>query len=1014
MNMKTINWWRRPGLQPARAFTLLAALLLHHFNLAALTPVNGQDGLTIAQPTLEITSPVEGDSFLAPATIEITAVGIKPTPGGITHVDFYANDKKIGESSLAFIQAPPAFEPIKHTFAWEKVLEGDYRLSARSEVISPEGKIVERVVSRDVLISVRDEKPTPTTVKITAPRSGASFKEGETITIEVFSFTTDVEFFADGNKIGESNIRFIQAPDPNQPINHSFDWLDAKPGVHILTARALGTRAMSAPVRISVEPRPAPRIVITTPRDGQIFKAGESMPVEATAVTPELGGITRVEFYANDKKIGESTIDFIQAPPPYEPIHHAMVWEKLETGTYLITARTPKGDVVSAPVKVAVVDDWSTAAAIKITSPQDYDAFKVGEPIRIEAVAVIASAGGITDVDFYADGEKIGESSIVFVRAPEPNEPVHHSFVWEKAPQGWHVLTVRARNLRVESAPAKILVGEDSTARASIKITTPENGDAFKLGQSINIEAVAVIASVGGITDVDFYADGEKIGESSIRFIRAPEPNEPVYHSFVWEKAPQGTHVLTVLARNLRVGSEPVKILVGEANAPQATLTFSSPVEGQTFRAASDIPLVLSAVDPNGSIRFVEFFANGKLIGESRIMTKDADVPGRPREHTFVWENVALGRYELTGVAKDAAGNQVVSKPVHIAVIDGAVDQAVATRYLPESVRPGVRFGVKIAVNPKPGTGGYAVEERPPFWLNPVARYAPGTPLWSIIEVSDGGSYDAFTGLITYQFKDDQSRVLTYLVEPNDGSFEVAEFSGTCAAGGAVTPIGGDQKVARAVDPSPDAVAVRYLPATVQPGTQFGVKIAITPRPGTAVYTLEERPPFWLNPLAKYAAGTPLWSIVEVSAGGRYDSMTGLITFGPFADDAPQVVSYVVAPNDAAFDVAVFAGSYTTGDMAYRIEGDQRIVGTKGDGTAKGPVVRVKLVNARVTPQGAVDVSLECDTAMPPSQFTLEVSSDLKNWQPVGEFSGVTGAGLATDSAAGGVTARFYRAVQKP
>ena len=88
-------------------------------------------------------------------------------------------------------------------------------------------------------------------VSITSPSNGASFDEGETITIQVYAVDIDgsvalVEFFDGVNKLGE---------DSNAP--YSFDWTGASLGSHSLKARATDNdnkTTTSASINISVNP----------------------------------------------------------------------------------------------------------------------------------------------------------------------------------------------------------------------------------------------------------------------------------------------------------------------------------------------------------------------------------------------------------------------------------------------------------------------------------------------------------------------------------------------------------------------------------------------------------------------------------------------------------------------------------------------------------------------------------------------------------------------------------------
>lgn len=99
-----------------------------------------------------------------------------------------------------------------------------------------------------------------------------------------------------------------------------------------------------------------------------------------------------------------------------------------------------------------------------------------------------------------------------------------------------------------------------------------------------------------------------------------------------------------------------------------AALTMRKPVQGAAFTAPASVLIEVVAVDPDGDIRLVEFFANGQFIGKSEHLTRDAVIPGAPREHILEWNNVAAGSYSLVAKANSTAGLRVESAPVSITV----------------------------------------------------------------------------------------------------------------------------------------------------------------------------------------------------------------------------------------------------------------------------------------------------------------------------------------------------------
>jgi len=114
-------------------------------------------------------------------------------------------------------------------------------------------------------------------VVLLKPQNGATFPASSDIEIDVGAQDPDgwvhgMEFFANGLKIGEQAVEFIQAPPPGQEQMFSLIWTHVTTGRYILTAKATddqGASSLSAPITIAVgdvEPLvPLVSIVATDP-----------------------------------------------------------------------------------------------------------------------------------------------------------------------------------------------------------------------------------------------------------------------------------------------------------------------------------------------------------------------------------------------------------------------------------------------------------------------------------------------------------------------------------------------------------------------------------------------------------------------------------------------------------------------------------------------------------------------------------------------------------------------------
>jgi len=217
-------------------------------------------------------------------------------------------------------------------------------------------------------VFIRDDGITTASLTITKPSAGAAFAMGETILIEAIAIDLNgyiswLEFWDGERKIGDSIIEFFRAPDPGTPIEHSLAWQNASAGPHVLTVRALradGTVLKSAPVRITVgsEANQPPKVAITQPTSGTQLPTDTPVPINAAALDTD-GFVRRVEFFADDRKIGESNIEFIPLGTG-QPQMFAFVWRFLTPGSHVLTARATdnQGGVAS-----------SSTVEIRVTMP---------------------------------------------------------------------------------------------------------------------------------------------------------------------------------------------------------------------------------------------------------------------------------------------------------------------------------------------------------------------------------------------------------------------------------------------------------------------------------------------------------------------------------------------------------------------------------------------------------------------------------------------------------------------
>jgi hypothetical protein len=97
------------------------------------------------------------------------------------------------------------------------------------------------------------------------------------------------------------------------------------------------------------------------------------------------------------------------------------------------------------------------------------------------------------------------------------------------------------------------------------------------------------------------------------------------------------------------------------------TVTLTGPAEAATYTAPATIPFAANAADSDGTVKRVDFYANGTLVGS------DATSP-----YQFAWTATIAGNYTLTAVAVDNLDLSTTSAPVHVTVTQPAARTNVA------------------------------------------------------------------------------------------------------------------------------------------------------------------------------------------------------------------------------------------------------------------------------------------------------------------------------------------------
>lgn len=298
----------------------------------SIPSLTGTLGVANAAPTVSITSPANGTSFITGAVVPIAATAAD-ADGTVSSVEFFVDGVSVGVDATS-----------PYTANYTSTA-GTHSLTARATDNSG-------AQTTSAAISIVVANNPPPTVSITSPANGASFITGTVVSIAANASdngsVASVEFFVDGVSQGVDNT---------SPYTANYT---ATAGNHNLTARAtdnLGAQSTSAVVAITVANNPPPTVAITAPANGSSFITGSVLNITANAF--DNGSVASVEFFVDGVSIGISTV------APYSASYTSVL------GVHSLTARATDNlgaQTTSAAVSINIV---STILPYKVSTISD-------------------------------------------------------------------------------------------------------------------------------------------------------------------------------------------------------------------------------------------------------------------------------------------------------------------------------------------------------------------------------------------------------------------------------------------------------------------------------------------------------------------------------------------------------------------------------------------------------------------------------------------------------------------
>jgi len=565
------------------------------------TTTSAARSITVANnqaPTVSLTSPANGATFTAPATVAISATA-GDTDGTIARVDFFAGSTLVGTATAS-----------PYNVTWNNVPAGTYSLTA---VARDDSGVTTTSAART--ITVNGPANQPPAASLTAPANGATFTAPASITVSASASDADgtiskVDFFAGTTPIGT---------DTTSP--YSITWNNVAAGSYSLTAVAtdnVGATAASAPRTITVTstapPAPWTAADIGTPsQPGSTEYANGTYTVRSTG---EVGGTADQFRFVYQPVTGDIDIRARVAS-----IEAVQAWSK--AGVMVRETLAPNAVMgmmfLSASSGSAFHQRLSTGAGrVSTTGTAVAAPYWVRLERRGTTLTASQSADGTT---WSAIGTMTVSASTIYV--------------------GLAVASADLNQLATGVLDNVLVNAPTPNQAPTVSLTAPADGATFTAPASITVSATAGDAD-GTVSKVDFFAGTTLIGTDT---------TSP--YSITWNNVAAGSYSVTAVATDnggatTTSAARTVAVNGPPNQAPSVALT--APANGAAFNAPASITVSATASDTDGTIARVDFFAGTTLIGT------DTTSP-----YSITWNNVPAGSYSLTAAATDNGGATTTS-----------------------------------------------------------------------------------------------------------------------------------------------------------------------------------------------------------------------------------------------------------------------------------------------------------------------------------------------------------------
>jgi hypothetical protein len=291
---------------------------------------------TNSAPIVSISGPANNTSFVAPATIAITA-NASDNDGTISKVEFFNGATSLGEDATS-----------PYSFSWANVAAGTYQISAKA---TDNGGSV--TTSASVIVIVTQ----PATCSNPTGLSAASITT-TSATLNWAAQPGAVGYLVWWRVVGTAWTNNVTVTTNSTGVSGLTAGTDYEFTVRTNCSTLSSEFATPYGAFKTATPNTAPSVSISSPTNGQNFVTPASLTIVANATDAD-GSVSKVEFFNGVTKIGEDLTS------PY-----SLTYTINAAGSYTITAKATDNSgaiTTSAAVSVNVTATTSDACA---TTPQ--------------------------------------------------------------------------------------------------------------------------------------------------------------------------------------------------------------------------------------------------------------------------------------------------------------------------------------------------------------------------------------------------------------------------------------------------------------------------------------------------------------------------------------------------------------------------------------------------------------------------------------------------------------------